>query len=81
MKADKRKCQDHRQHYTRHGVYTPYEMNLIETCYFAALLEGLRLIEEGARRRGLREIDYHANDLARFVQAKGVVIYKLQEGI
>ena len=60
---------------------THYDMSLMQLCYFAALCESIRLVDEIARERGVPppELDYNA--LRDYTLSKGVQIYKLQEGI
>src|ERR1700686_167438 len=43
----------------------------IELCYFAALIDGLRLINEKAEHRKINRISLHSGALIDYVQEKG----------
>jgi HNH endonuclease len=46
-------------------------LNDVETCYFAALIDGLSLINERAQTRKVRRVSLDANALIDYVQTKG----------
>lgn len=60
---------------------THYEMNLMELCYFAALVDGLRVIAEASGVKPIPTREIKSGALIAYVQSKGVQIYKLQEGV
>lgn len=61
------------------GSSRPVELNDIQLCYFAALIDALRLINEKERERpgSFNDKDFDASAIAEYVRTKGDMIVQL----